>query len=89
MSPYGVHLIELPGAKGAKELYEKLQQNKVEVLFDDREVGAGEKFADADLIGIPVRLLVSGKTKDKIEWKDRTKDTSDLITLEQTIKRAD
>jgi len=87
ISPYGVHLIELPGAKGARELYDKLQQNKVEVLFDDREVGAGEKFADADLIGIPVRLVVSGKTKDKIEWKDRTKDRSDLITLEQTIKR--
>lgn len=87
MSPYGVHLIELPGATGTKEVYEKLEQNKVEVLFDDRNIGAGEKFADADLIGIPVRLVVSGKTKGKIEWKERTSEKSETISLEETIER--
>jgi prolyl-tRNA synthetase len=55
------------------DVYEALKKAGIEVLFDDREdVSAGEKFADADLIGIPVRLVVSPKSGDKIEWKKRT-----------------
>ena len=86
MSPFDVHLVELPGGKG-KEVYDKLKDAGIDVLWDDREVQAGEKFGDADLIGIPVRLIVSDKTKDKIEWKDRVGDKVELIALEEVIKR--
>jgi len=60
----------------------------VEVLYDDREdVSVGEKFSDADLIGIPVRLVVSEKTKGKIEWKEREKKKTELVSLEELIQR--
>ena len=86
VAPFAVHLVELPGGKG-KELYEKLVKEGIDVLWDDREVSAGEKFGDADLIGIPVRLVVSEKTGDKIEWKERTSDRTELLTFEEVIKK--
>ncbi|KKT66051.1 MAG: Prolyl-tRNA synthetase [Candidatus Curtissbacteria bacterium GW2011_GWC1_44_33] len=86
VSPFDVHLIELPGGK-AKEVYEKLTDSGVEVLWDDREAGAGEKFADADLIGIPVRLVVSDKTGSKIEYKKRTSAKTELLDFEELIKK--
>ena len=87
MSPFDVHLIELPGAKGVKALYEKLKEAGVDVLWDDRDIPAGEKFADADLIGIAVRLVVSEKTGGNIEFKRRADDTSELLTFEEVIKK--
>ena len=61
---------------------------EIEVLYDDREdVTAGAKFADADLIGIPVRLVVSQKTGDKIEFKKRTEKETELLTLTEILKR--
>ena len=86
VAPFDVHLIELPGGKG-REIYKKLTDTGIEVLWDDRDIPAGEKFADADLIGIPVRLVVSERNGDKIEWKERTSKESNLITLEEVIER--
>src|SRR3989344_4827464 len=67
VAPFPVHLIAITGGnedvqKEADRVYEMLQENDIEVLYDDRDVRASEKFADADLIGIPVRLVVSEKT---------------------------
>lgn len=87
ISPFAIHLVELPGADGAGDVYEKLQRNKVEVLWDDRSVTAGEKFADADLIGIPVRLVVSEETGGKIEWKNRGSEEKILLRVEEVIRR--
>lgn len=87
IAPFDVHLIELPGAKNIKQVYERLQKEGKEVLWDDRVVPAGQKFADADLIGIPTRLVVSDKTKDKIEWKERTSDKTSLMSIEEVIKK--
>ena len=87
VAPFDVHLIELPGAKGTKEVYQKLQEAGIEVLWDDRKVGAGEKFADADLIGIPVRLVVSKETGDKIEWKNRNSSKTELLSFDEVAKR--
>jgi len=88
VAPFTVHLIELPGAKDAAEVYKKLVAAGIEVLWDDREVSAGEKFADSDLIGIPVRLVVSDKTGDKIEWKERaSRQKVDFLNLEEAIGR--
>jgi len=64
LSPYQVHLIEIFSNKGevgaySERIYNTLQKNKIEVLYDDRkEIRAGEKFSDADLIGIPVHIIV-------------------------------
>ena len=66
VAPYKVHLLNLGANEEVKnkteELYKQLLDNKVEVLYDDRDLGAGEKLGDADLIGCPVRLVVSKKT---------------------------
>ncbi|MFZ5932643.1 MAG: proline--tRNA ligase [Patescibacteria group bacterium] len=86
VAPFDVHLVELPGGK-AQEVYEKLTAAGLEVLWDERDIGAGEKFADADLIGIPVRLVTSDKTKDKVEWKKRASEKVELLTLEAVIKK--
>lgn len=85
ITPFDIHLIELPGAKNAKELYEELTKKGIDVLWDDREIGAGQKFADADLIGIPVRLVISEKTKEKIEFKERKSKESKLVSLDAAL----
>ena len=57
-------------------------------MYDDRDdVSAGVKFADADLIGIPVRLVVSEKTGEKVEYKERNSQKTELLSLEQVIKK--
>ena len=65
----------------ADQLYELLQKEGIEVLYDDRDIRPGEKFADADLLGIPHRVVVSAKTmaEDKYEYKARTVDQARLI----------
>lgn len=80
VAPYKFHLIGLNG-KG-EDVYSKLGDD---VLFDDREVSAGEKFADADLIGCPIRLVVSEKTGDKIEVKKRSRGEVELLPLDKII----
>ena len=93
VAPYQIHLVglnlnEAIIKKQAEELYKKIKQNNVEVLYDDREdVSAGEKFSDADLIGIPRRLVVSKKTGDKIEYKKRDNEKVELLTLEQVLNK--
>lgn len=82
----GAHLEEV--VKRGDEVYEALQKAGVEVLYDDREdTGAGAKLSDADLIGNPVRLVVSPKTADKVEWKERTSEKVELISLDESITR--
>jgi prolyl-tRNA synthetase len=89
IAPYKVHLINLEkNLHRAEDIYKELQELGVEVLFDDRtEVGAGQKFADADLIGIPVRLVVSERNGDKIEWKKRESGEIEIISLDEVLDR--
>ncbi len=93
VAPYQVQLIGIMNNESrimerAEEIYKKLQEAGVEVLFDDREsVSAGAKFADCDLIGIPVRLVVSEKTGDKIEFKKRGEEKTELLSVEEILKR--
>ena len=86
VAPFDVHLIELPGGNG-KKVYEDLEKEGIDVLWDDRDVPAGEKFADADLIGIPIRLVVSQKSGDKVEWKERTSEKIELLMVEQVVAK--
>jgi prolyl-tRNA synthetase len=63
VAPYDVHLVVLPGLEEqAVEVAAKLDADGDAVLLDDRDQRAGEKFADADLIGLPVRVTVGKKT---------------------------
>ena len=65
VSPYDVHLVVLPGLEErADEVAAKLDEAGDDVLLDDRDQRAGEKFADADLIGLPVRVTIGKKTLD-------------------------
>lgn len=71
------------------KLYEDLRKKGVEVLYDDRDTGAGEKFADADLMGIPYRVVVSEKllASKKFELKARTSDTLQQISEAELVTK--
>jgi len=86
VSPFDVHLIQIENKrkleKTAKEIYEYLKKKGIDVLYDDREErSVGEKFADSDLIGIPLRLVVSEKTEKMncLEIKKRNEKGVKLI----------
>lgn len=87
VAPFKIHLISLGQNERAEKIYQDLKTAGLEVLFDDRDKGAGEKFADADLIGCPIRLVLSAKTleKDNIEMKYRREADSKLISLNDLI----
>ncbi len=94
VAPYSVHLIVLGKDKDgethkqAEELYKKLTDNHVEVLFDDRDLQAGEKFADSDLIGLPIRVVVSDKSlaSGGVEVKERAGTSADIMSLDQCLQ---
>jgi prolyl-tRNA synthetase len=78
VAPYDVHVIALPGLEEqATEVGAKLEAAGDDVLLDDRDQRAGEKFADADLIGLPVRVTVGKKTLDDGGVDVRSRETGD------------
>lgn len=85
VAPYKVYLARLGDeaevVKEADGLYKELTAAGVDVLYDDRDVRPGQKFADADLLGIPYRLVVSSKTiaEEKVEIKARISNNAELI----------
>lgn len=81
IAPFQVHLVSIGQNERAQKVYDMLTAASVEVLYDDREEKSpGEKFADADLIGCPVRVTVGGKTPEgKVEYKLRTEEDSQLV----------
>ena len=94
LAPYTVYLVSIGEGehiqRAASELYEALTSVGVLVLYDDRtDVRAGEKFADADLLGIPYRVVVSDKTlaNQQFELKRRGEADSQLLTQDEVIKR--
>jgi prolyl-tRNA synthetase len=92
IAPYKVYLASVGQdeavVKAANDLYGDLQASGITVLYDDRDVRPGEKFADADLLGMPYRVVVSNKTLEqgKIEVKKRTASDNELITTEEFKK---
>ena len=93
VAPFQVHLLGLDMKDESikfkvYQVYKELIKKNIEVLFDDREnVTAGEKFSDADLIGIPVRLVVSKRTEEKIEYKKRNKNKPELLSLNELLTK--
>src|SRR5688572_18039819 len=92
VAPYRVHLASLvqrpTDVESCTVLYDDLQARGVDVLYDDREdIQPGEKLADADLIGLPHRLVVSRRTlaAGVIEWKKRTAADSIMLQREEAI----
>ena len=85
VAPYKYHLLALGDEeavkKAADELYNKLIAENIEVLYDDRALPAGQKFAEADLIGLPWRLVVSEKTlkENSVEIKKRAEKETKLL----------
>ena len=62
LAPFAVHLIDLTPDRQAEAMYLTLAATGIEVLYDDRDKMAGEKFADADLVGAPARVIVSKRS---------------------------
>lgn len=95
IAPFRVHLVELSNGNvdvraEAEEIYRALVQNGVEVLWDDTDRRAGEKFADSDLLGIPWRVVVSEKTlaAGKFECVERKTGKTVHVTLDELLKDA-
>lgn len=93
IAPFTVHLLALGKERAvfvrAGHLYEQLQQAGVDVLYDDRpDASAGEKFAAADLIGIPLRAVVSARTGEQIELRDRETAETKLVSVATIVSAA-
>ena len=88
VAPYDVHLVALKGAEeAAEEVYTRLADAGIAALYDDREESPGVKFADADLIGLPLRLTLSSRTleNDAIEIKRRDQEEARQVELQDAI----
>lgn len=90
IAPFQVNLIQLLESaevkKKSREIYDTLLKAGTEVLYDDRDgKSPGEKFADADLIGIPWRIVVSERTleRDSVEVKRREKEKTELVKINE------
>ena len=86
-APFQVHLIALHKTeKQADKIYQEMVDSGIEVLYDDREnKSAGQKFAEADLLGIPIRMVVSEKTLEEqsVEVKKRGEEKTELVKIEK------
>jgi prolyl-tRNA synthetase len=87
VAPFLVHLVNLGANEEAEKLYADLTSAGVEVLFDDREESAGKKFADSDLIGLPLRLVVSARSLENggVEWKERAGGEARIVDLTKIL----
>lgn len=92
VTPFKVQLIEIRSQKtevrkNAEKIYQELTDNNIEVLYDDRDVSAGQKFADCDLIGCPYRIVISEKTlkENSVEVKKRDSKKSELVKIDKII----
>lgn len=92
IAPYHIHLVGLnlekeEVKKPVEEMYTKIQEQEFEVLYDDRDARPGEKFADADLMGIPFRITASAKSLEqgKVEFKRRSDKDFELMELDAAL----
>ncbi|MEK7115974.1 MAG: His/Gly/Thr/Pro-type tRNA ligase C-terminal domain-containing protein, partial [Patescibacteria group bacterium] len=97
VAPMPIHLISLRSkdadvqsriAETTLGIYEDLAKEGIEALWDDRDASTGEKLADADLLGLPLRLLVSEKTlkEECVEWKLRARSEVQFVKLEDVLE---
>jgi len=94
IAPYLIHLLILGDdekvKKEAEDFYKILEKENIDVLFDDRKgVSVGEKFADADLLGMPIRIVFSERSMKEggLEVKKRKEEKGEIITKEEFLKK--
>ncbi len=92
VAPFTVYLAGLnrddeDTVRKADEIYTALKTAGIEVLYDDRDIAPGAKFSDADLLGVPYRVVVSKKTGDQVEVKGRTETETSLVDIATCIER--
>lgn len=91
IAPFAVHLIAAGNdenvLKESEALYQELTDAHIEVLFDDRDASAGEKFADSDLLGIPLRVVVGKRSLEagEVELKERTSEKTKMVKREDLL----
>ena len=90
LAPYDIHVVVLGGdsqtLEMARQVREVCAHERISALIDERpEIRAGEKFADADLLGIPLRVVIGGRSSQegRIEVKRRTEQEVATISLDQ------
>ncbi|MDO8566187.1 MAG: aminoacyl--tRNA ligase-related protein [Candidatus Moranbacteria bacterium] len=88
VAPFRVHLLSLGADEKALEIYSALTAAGIETLYDDRDVSAGEKFAESDLIGIPYRVVIGKRSLEsgKAEIKKRTSSDIETVSLEEIVR---
>lgn len=87
VAPYQYHLVNIGVPEEAEKVYQKLRDSGKEVLWDDRDDSAGIKLSDADLIGIPNRIVISERTvkEDSVELKKRSENSTRLIKTSEIL----
>ena len=92
IAPWQVHIVAIkltqPGVRDCAEgLHTQLQEAGIEVIYDDRDLRPGAQFAEADLLGVPFRLIVSEKNlkANQVEWKRRDTGESGTIALDEAV----
>jgi prolyl-tRNA synthetase len=88
VAPFKIHLIEITSdnlkvRENAELMYKKLTEEGIEVLYDDRDSRAGEKFNDSDLIGIPLRIVVSEKGMDAGTFEVKERKSGNVSALKE------
>jgi prolyl-tRNA synthetase len=90
IAPYQVYLVQIGEASNeAQKIYDSLRAQNIEVIWDDRDERPGAKFADADLLGIPHRVVISPKLVEngQIEYKARSEKESEILTFETLLAK--
>jgi len=89
VAPFQIYLADLTQEGKAEALYQRLSSAGYDILWDERAVSAGEKLVDADLMGVPVRLVVSDKTEaaGQVELKDRSTGAVVLLGQDELDKK--
>ncbi len=94
IAPWQVHLCclradDTEAKTYADNLYDELQKEHIEVIYDDRNVRPGVMFSDADLLGVPIRLVVSPRNMKEsvVELSTRDKSIQDKIALDETVQK--
>ena len=88
VAPYDVHIVALPGTESyADAAASALNEAGFDVLLDDRDARAGEKFADADLIGCPFRVTVGRKAAEDgtVDLRERAKGEDDAVKVDDLV----
>lgn len=87
VAPFAAHLISLGKNDEAEEIYQKLIDHNIDVLYDDRESSAGEKFAEADLVGCPIRIIISAKSLEQGGVEISIDNQTEILSTDKIIDK--